>query len=208
MTFSWEPSIILTNFPWADEKPVRRTNVRHPPSGGEGMSPYSFPWAPFPLPPPPPVALSSSSLLASSSITASTPLHCSILVPAYNTCVLCRVFMSRSVPSVSSDSPSFIWGTDSPVSEASLTTVEPRRRRTSAGTTSPSSSTAFFVSFLSPSFPLASFTFRATLRVRLMTSPGSKSYVHTLLHPPNRYTITLRSALPIPLSAPRLRILE
>ena len=137
LTFSCDPSIILTSLPWDEVNPVRSVKQMRPLLGAGGI---------------PEDELDLS------------PLHCSMVVPAYRMCDLCFPLMA-SGSSVVSVIFSFICGTLSPVRLASDSTALPLSTIRSAGTIA-------VPSFLSLEI------------ARLTMSPGSRSVVTVVIHSP------------------------
>mmetsp|Transcript_25973 Transcript_25973/g.60814 ORF Transcript_25973/g.60814 Transcript_25973/m.60814 type:complete len:331 (-) Transcript_25973:942-1934(-) len=182
-TCSVENSIICMSSPWLELNPVRSTKHSAPPSG---------------------VAMLCPARLDCDLVAAVT----GVPGDATTTVVPEKSVWTRSRPSISSgrcssSSPSstlrasFICGTDSPVSVASLTTAEPLNTSRSHGTTSlpggggglfffPSVESAAPFSFLTTASPAF---FSGTLRVSEMRSPGTRSVVVSWCHLASRYTI-------------------
>mmetsp|Transcript_32457 Transcript_32457/g.103530 ORF Transcript_32457/g.103530 Transcript_32457/m.103530 type:complete len:372 (+) Transcript_32457:4540-5655(+) len=186
-----ENSIICISSPCELEKPVRRTKQRQPPSGVGGT---------------PALDVSAPAELACDAAM--------IDVPAKREC-------TRSAPSRSSvrraavaspsrsGSRSFICGTDSPVSEASLTTAAPRSSRQSHGTTSLMGSAGGAPGPVggAAEVPAASGDALVGLRGgrRETRSPGRRSVVESFCHEPRRKTFTPKGLADIELSVLNVR---
>mmetsp|Transcript_27783 Transcript_27783/g.93389 ORF Transcript_27783/g.93389 Transcript_27783/m.93389 type:complete len:330 (+) Transcript_27783:3019-4008(+) len=166
-----ENSIICTNSPCDEEKPVRSTNATQPPSGAGGT------WS---------GSLSLMFRRSSLALTSS--------VPEKSTATRSRPWTSSARPS-SATMASFIWGVDSPVRVASLQTAPPRTTRQSQGTTWTIFGTFFLGAFgsssiLPSSLPSSSgFSGSFALRVAReseIKSPGRSSSESTSVHFPSR----------------------
>mmetsp|Transcript_43668 Transcript_43668/g.108688 ORF Transcript_43668/g.108688 Transcript_43668/m.108688 type:complete len:308 (-) Transcript_43668:1196-2119(-) len=154
-TFCCENSIICMSSPCADEKPARRTKHRQPPSGVGGTPPLDASFAA------PACATVISVVPAKSTETRSAPCTSSGWSP------------------FSPPSASFICGTDSPVSDASFATAEPRSSTQSQGTTS------FEPPSLAGAVPAAGAE-GSLGGVREMRSPGRMDVVDRFSHLPVR----------------------